>query len=703
MIPFLFQNPWTLLLLPLLFLLGRVLAYARARRRLVLTEMGGGDLPRFAIWRDLLRLAALGILILALARPGFNPTRHSISQSGRDVVFILDVSRSMLAEDASPNRLTSAKNGIRDALESFTSERVGLVIYAGSANILCPLTYDYNFVRYMLDQASTRAVDFGGTVLLSAVEKCLDSVLIEGREGMHDLVVLTDGEEHGAQNDRVTELIQENDVGLLLLGIGDAGAGSRIPITDTEGNRTHLKFEDQFVTTRLRDLELRDLVNQIDGATYVSVGDSGFDLAGLYQDYVHDKPVTGATGDDTFVTYREVGFALIGVALLLIVIAEGRVVPKGFREAPAFTMLILGIITISQAAGASTFVSESFETALEHQQEGRYEKAIEAFQLIIEEGGLDAMNNSQVATLRFNEALCFISQAETQGTQEPQIALALSLQAQRRLLDARRLRPDFERAGQRLDPVASMIVHYEQQIAEEQRRQEEIQEQMKELVEQLQKLLEKQTQLREQVPKRPQTNRGPDHQTSAAPERAAVDSSRLSDEQRKLLHDAQKIEAFMAELDQAMLPDEIDMDQLPVTILHEPRQLMSDAVTAQERAIELLLQWSLWPDARVQQQVAIDKVETILELLASDSSDEWDEGDWEDWEEDWGDTEYTESEGGMNASMEGQGDLAAGAEMQALPVPNYSVEDILREEQGSLQFRQQQRATANQGKVEKDW
>ena len=123
----------------------------------------------------------------------------------------------------------------------------------------------------------------------------------------------------------------------------------------------------------------------------------------------------------------------------------------------------------------------------------------------------------------------------------------------------------------------------------------------------------------------------------------------------------------------------------------------------QGRAGELLRQWSSWPDARVQQQFTIDKIQEILDLLASDQSEDWDEGDWEDWEEDWDDMEFSDSEGGMNASMEGQGDLAAGAEMQALPVPNYSVEDILMEEQGSLQFRQQQRAAANEGKVEKDW
>ena len=226
---------------------------------------------------------------------------------------------------------------------------------------------------------------------------------------------------------------------------------------------------------------------------------------------------------------------------------------------------------------------------------------------------------------------------------------------------------------------------------------------MEELIEMLQALQDAQTKLRSAVPARPIQASGPATEPVATPESAAADSVRFNSDQLDLIENANTISTFMADLDQAMMPEGVDIDQLPVSILHEPRQLMGEAIEAQGRAAELLRQWSSWPDARVQQQITIDKIQEILDLLASDQSEDWDEGDWEDWEEDWDDMEFSDSEGGMNASMEGQGDLAAGAEMQALPVPNYSVEDILMEEQGSLQFRQQQRAAANEGKVEKDW
>ena len=706
MIPLVFQQPWMLLLLLVVLPLAGVLRHARRRRRVVLEEMGTGELPPFASWRDWSRLAALVLMVVALARPGFDPQRHSVSQSGRDVVFVLDVSRSMLAEDASPNRLEAAKNGIRDALDAFSTERVGLVIYAGSSNILCPLTYDYNFVRYMLDQATTRAVDFGGTILLSAVEKSIDSVLMEGRGGMHDLVVLTDGEEHGAQNERVAELLEENGVGLLLVGIGDPSAGSRIPVTDAEGKRTYVKYQGDFVTTRLKDKELGELVRGIDQASYQSVGASSFDLAGLYLDYVAEKPVSGASGDDTYVTYREAGFPLMILAMILLIVGEGRIIPKGAKNelAAAATLVFLsGLILTSPAHATEPWIREHFSTALKHQEEGRYGEALDTFALLVEEGGTDLMDNGQIATMAFNEGLCYLAQAEAQAGQEPQAALGLAMQARRRFLTARRMKPDFERAGQRLDPVARMIVSYQEQIAEEEQRQQEIQEKMEELIEMFQALQEAQTELRSEVPARPIQASGPATEPVATPESAAADSVRFNSDQLDLIENAKTISTFMADLDQAMMPEGVDIDQLPVSILHEPRQLMGEAIEAQGRAAELLRQWSSWPDARFQQQITIDKIQEILDLLASDQSEDWDEGDWEDWEEDWDDMEFSDSEGGMNASMEGQGDLAAGAEMQALPVPNYSVEDILMEEQGSLQFRQQQRAAANEGKVEKDW
>ena len=126
-------------------------------------------------------------------------------------------------------------------------------------------------------------------------------------------------------------------------------------------------------------------------------------------------------------------------------------------------------------------------------------------------------------------------------------------------------------------------------------------------------------------------------------------------------------------------------------------------MAAQGAAVDALTEWSTWELARAKQQEAAEKIQEILDLLAGDNEGESEEGDWEDYEEDWDMEDYEEGEEGTPSSMDMTGDLAAGGEMQPLPLPNYSVEDVLMEEQGNMQFRQQERAKANAGKVEKDW
>lgn len=697
MIPFVFQNPMMLWLLLVVIPTVTVLRFARRRRRIVLDQMGSGELSTFAPWRDRFRVAAIVLLILALARPGFDPQRKSVSESGRDVVFVLDVSRSMLAEDASPNRLEAAKNGIRDALDSFSSERVGLVIYAGSSNILCPLTYDYNFVRYMLDQATTRAVDFGGTVLLSAIEKCVDNVLIEGREGMHDLVVLTDGEEHGAEDERVAELLKEHQAGLLLLGIGDSDAGVRIPILDEDGQRSYVKYQGDFVTTRLQDSNLRKLIAGIGEARYHSAGTSSFDLAGIYHDYVMGKPVSGAIGDDSFVVYREAAFLLIAVALLFLILGERRAIPSGVPSS-AVRVSLLAFLWVSPSVGADSRLESLYAVATKHQAQGRFDEALEAFASIEEEAGGEGVSNRELAALRLNEGLCYLAQSKQLSDQEPRSALSFATEAQRRFLNARRLDPQLDRAAQRLDPTAQLILACRKQIAEEDEKNREIQAQMEALVERLQALHDRQTELRSQVPGRPRPAK-----QAPAPENATTESAGFVRNQEAIVKDAVGINELMKELDMKMSSMEAETGQpAPVTVLQEPLQLMAEAISAKKRAVDPLRQQASWPDARVQQQIALDKVQSIIDLLSSPSdSDESEEGDWED--EDWEDMEYSDAEDGMNSSIDGQGNMAAGAEMQALPTPNYSVQDILMQEQGSLQFRQEQRAAQNKGKVEKDW
>ena len=104
----------------------------------------------------------LVLAVLAIARPSWNQKEVSVSRKGRDVVFVVDVSRSMLAEDLYPNRLARARLAMLDALLVIDGDRVGLVAFAGSSVIKCPLTLDYSFFRQAVDELSPDSVSVGG-------------------------------------------------------------------------------------------------------------------------------------------------------------------------------------------------------------------------------------------------------------------------------------------------------------------------------------------------------------------------------------------------------------------------------------------------------------------------------------------------------------------------------------------------------------
>ena len=224
--------PWMLLLLPLVVLAGWLMARCRrlqreaaCRLKGVAAEDGPGGLTR----RDWLTLAALVCVVVALARPQWNPRPYDIERRGRDLVIALDVSRSMLAADIFPNRLEMARIAIHEALPALTGQRVALVTFAGSASVRVPLTLDHGFVRYMLERADPSDMDVGSTSLQAAFEKVASTVLTDAAGGRRDLVVFTDGEDHLSDLGKTAELLAQCGARVLIVGLGDPVRGARVP------------------------------------------------------------------------------------------------------------------------------------------------------------------------------------------------------------------------------------------------------------------------------------------------------------------------------------------------------------------------------------------------------------------------------------------------------------------------------------------
>jgi len=265
--------------------------YAANRRRRALERfIDAGILGRIPLsvsrvkrrWKAVALLTAVVFIILGLTRPGWNPMPRTIERSGRDVVFLLDVSKSMLAEDLVPNRLERAKLAILDCVEKLQGDRVGLVAFAGTAAVKCPLTLDYGFFRMMLERISTDSIARGGTMIGDALRKTLAEVFDDQEKQYKDIILITDGEDHDSFPVEAAKKVGERGIRIIAIGLGDENEGKRIPITDKQGHKTFLKYKGREVWTKLDADTLRKMVNSTPGGKYLNVATGTLDLGDVY-------------------------------------------------------------------------------------------------------------------------------------------------------------------------------------------------------------------------------------------------------------------------------------------------------------------------------------------------------------------------------------------------------------------------------------
>ena len=261
-----------------------VLAALRRRRTLV---RFAGDRPRLHAERRNARpfkggllVAAVVLIVVALARPGWTPETRTVERRGRDVVFVVDTSRSMLAQDLAPNRLERAKLAILDTLEVLRGDRVALVAFAGTAVVKSPLTFDYGFVRLAVERLSTDSTSRGGTLIGDALRVVRDSVFEDQVSPYRDVVLITDGGDLGSLPLQAAGELGALGARIIAVGLGDEVTGHPIPDPDAGGG--YLEYEGQPVLTTLDAEALRELAGVTPGGRYVNVGTGNFDLGVLY-------------------------------------------------------------------------------------------------------------------------------------------------------------------------------------------------------------------------------------------------------------------------------------------------------------------------------------------------------------------------------------------------------------------------------------
>ena len=288
-----FERPIYFLLLWLVPLLALLLRYAyKKKRQTALMFFDSSMIDRLmppldvgrSFRKSLLLLFAFVLGIVALANPQFGTYYEEISRNGVDVFILLDVSRSMLAEDVAPNRLERAKSDIHDLLNSVGGDRVGLIAFAGKPIIKVPLTTDYGFFLQVLRSVDTNSAPRGGTAIGDAIRLALRAMPPEA-DRERAIVLITDGEDQDSMPLEAAKDAAERQVRILTIGLGSSGEGERIPIHDGNGNLTYLKHNGQEVWSKMDETTLREIARITEGA-YIAVGTRTFDLGQIYADSI---------------------------------------------------------------------------------------------------------------------------------------------------------------------------------------------------------------------------------------------------------------------------------------------------------------------------------------------------------------------------------------------------------------------------------
>jgi Ca-activated chloride channel family protein len=238
------------------------------------------------IFKAVLLILGFAAIVFALTRPAWNPKPREIKRKGRDVVILLDVSRSMLAEDIKPNRLERAKIAINDLMETLRGDRIGIVTFAGNTSVKSPLTQDYAFVRMVIDKLAPESTTRGGTNVGDAIRQAASDVFDEQVKEFKDIILITDcDDQEGSFPEKAAEQAGQKGIRIIAVGLGNPNEGARIPIVGPDGTKTFLKYNGQEVWTKLDDKTLRNIATATGGA-YVPVETGTFDLGQIYMDLI---------------------------------------------------------------------------------------------------------------------------------------------------------------------------------------------------------------------------------------------------------------------------------------------------------------------------------------------------------------------------------------------------------------------------------
>ena len=207
---------------------------------------------------------ALLMLVISLVNPKIGTELKTVKREGVDIVFAIDVSKSMLAEDIAPNRIIKSKRIVSELLNNLGSDRVGIIAYASTAIPVLPITTDFSSARMFLESLNTDMLSSQGTSIAEAINLSKNYFNDENQTN-RVLCVISDGEDHEIQNNNLSDIAKEAGITIISIGVGSPN-GAPIPIKENDIVKSYKKDDKgEVVITKLNENILKDMATQTGG------------------------------------------------------------------------------------------------------------------------------------------------------------------------------------------------------------------------------------------------------------------------------------------------------------------------------------------------------------------------------------------------------------------------------------------------------
>ncbi|MBS1596735.1 MAG: VWA domain-containing protein [Bacteroidetes bacterium] len=279
----------------------------------LIQQLVGSYSPKNFLIKFILAVTAITGIILGASNLQKKGEPENVTLAGVDVMLVLDVSKSMLANDIQPSRLEKAKQLLMRLLDKLENDRVGLILFAGHSYMQMPLTTDENASRMYIQNASPDAVPTQGTVIAEAL-RMADNAFNSKEHKYKAVVLISDGEDHDPEALNVAKQLAEDGVMINTIGIGSPDGA---PIIDPVTRESKKDENGQVVISKLNEAELSQLADATNGI-YMRLDNMDAAVIALSQrlNGIEKKALT----DTDFINYKNYFQWFLAVALLLLVI-----------------------------------------------------------------------------------------------------------------------------------------------------------------------------------------------------------------------------------------------------------------------------------------------------------------------------------------------------------------------------------------------